>query len=186
MQIRTAQVADAPAMGRVMVDTYMQAHKDHTPADAWHKRQEEWTPEVSAQGWARSLQAIADGSSPSDCIYLAVEPAAGVASEEIIGLVMGGPAGAGPWENAGEIYALYVQPAAQGRGAGRALVGAVVDHLLPLGMSALVIRCLQANTPGNRFYVAIGGQVLGEYQEDEYGYLLPGLIYGWVDRAALK
>jgi GNAT superfamily N-acetyltransferase len=190
MQIRAAQEADAPAMGRVMVDTYLQAHKDHMPAEAWHKRQAEWTPEVSAQGWERSLRAIADGSNPSDCIYLATEKieekADGAASDEIMGLVMGGPAGCGPWANAGEIYALYVLPTAQGQGTGRALVGAAADQLGQLGMSALVIRCLQANAAGNRFYTAIGGQVVGEYQEDEYGYLLPGLIYGWSDRAAME
>ena len=186
MLIRAAQEVDAPAMGRVMVDTYMQAHKGHMPAEAWQKRREEWTPEVSAQGWARSLRAIADGSNPSDCIYLAVEKAEDTTSEEIVGLVMGGPAGVGPWENAGEIYALYILPTAQGHGAGRALVHAAANQLFQLGMSALVIRCLQANTQGNRFYTAIGGQVVGESQEDEYGYLLPGLIYGWADRAAME
>jgi hypothetical protein len=36
--------------------------------------------------------------------------------EEVIGLVMGGPGDAGPWEGAGDIYALYVQFDHQHRG----------------------------------------------------------------------
>jgi len=43
-------------MGRVMVATYLAAHRDQMPAEAWAKRAQEWTPEVSAQGWARPLR----------------------------------------------------------------------------------------------------------------------------------
>jgi hypothetical protein len=54
MIIRAAREEDAVAMGQVMVTTYVAAHRDQMPAEAWAKRAEEWTPEVSAQGWARS------------------------------------------------------------------------------------------------------------------------------------
>ncbi len=66
MIIRAATEHDAPAMGRVMVDTYLAAHRAHMPADAWAKRAEEWTPEVSAYGWASTLREIAAAIEPHD------------------------------------------------------------------------------------------------------------------------
>lgn len=43
MIIRAACEADAPAMGQVMVTTYLAAHRDQMPEEAWAKRAEEWT-----------------------------------------------------------------------------------------------------------------------------------------------
>jgi hypothetical protein len=65
MIIQVARESDAPAMGRVMVATYLAAHRDQMPAEAWAKRAREWTPEVSAHGWARTLRAIAAGDCSS-------------------------------------------------------------------------------------------------------------------------
>ena len=55
MRIRAAAVDDAPAMGRVMVEAWLSAHRGQMPDTLWHKRVEEWTPEVSAAAWARLL-----------------------------------------------------------------------------------------------------------------------------------
>ena len=35
MIIRAAHEADAPAIGQVMVETYLAAHRDQMPAEAW-------------------------------------------------------------------------------------------------------------------------------------------------------
>lgn len=185
MIVRVAQELDAPAMARVMVDTYLSAHKGQIPEGAWLKRREEWTYEVSEQAWARTLRAIADGSSPHDCIYVAVDTTPGKGDDKIIGLIMGGPAGVGPWENAGEIYALYVRFDQQRRGVGRRLLRAAVNHLAQLGMTALVIRSVPANSPANRFYESLGGQLVGECEKEEYGYQISEQIYGWADSASL-
>ena len=40
-------------MGRVMVDSFLSAHRGQMPDAAWQQRVDEWTPEVSARGWAR-------------------------------------------------------------------------------------------------------------------------------------
>jgi hypothetical protein len=61
MKIRAAVVDDAPAMGRVMVTAWLSAHRGQLPDEAWQKRVEEWTPDVSAQAWARLLTEQADG-----------------------------------------------------------------------------------------------------------------------------
>ena len=156
MIIRPASESDAPAMGRLMVETFLRAHKGQIPDGAWQDRQEEWTWEVSAAGWSRSIREIADGSSPKDCVYLVVNEEAGEAQEQVAGLVMGGPAETGPWEEAGEIYALYVRYGCQRCSLGRKLVQAAVRQLRRWGMNRLVIRSLAGNEPANQFYESLG------------------------------
>lgn len=101
--IRPAQEEDAPAMGQVMVASYLAAHRDQMPAEAWTKRAEEWTPEVSADGWARTLREIATDERLQDCTYVALDEGG-----EIVGLAMSGPANAEKLPQTGAVYALYI------------------------------------------------------------------------------
>ncbi len=117
MIIRVAHEADSPATGRVMVATYVAAHRDHMPAEVWAKRAQEWTPEVSAHGWARTLRAIAAGERLHECIYVTVNEGG-----ELVGLSMGGPANVEDLPQTGAVYALYVHEKHQGHGLGRRLV----------------------------------------------------------------
>lgn len=130
MIIRPAHVEDAPAMGRVMVDTYLTAHHDQMPEEAWQQRKMEWTYDVSASGWARTIAKINEGNY-TECIYVAVAEAG-----EVVGLAMGHPAATAPiWE----IGSLYVCKQYQGQGLGRQLVGAVAAHLATTGTKTLHI-----------------------------------------------
>ncbi len=174
MIYRIATEADAPAMGRVMVDTYLTAHKGQVPESVWLQRQREWTPEVSANNWARTLRTIARGDLPQTCIYVAV-------ADEVVGVVMGGPGDAMPWPNCGDIYALYVRGDSQRRGVGRRLLQAAVHDLAQAGMTSLTIASLPANTSANRFYAGLGGVLVGTRDVEEYGTTLTDQIYGWAD-----
>jgi ribosomal protein S18 acetylase RimI-like enzyme len=174
---RIANESDAPAMGRVMVDTYMAAHKGQMPEGAWLKRKEEWTHEVSANAWARSLREIADDAHSQDCIYVAVDEL----SDAIVGLVMGGLGDDTRLPNCGEIYSLYVHIEYQGRGVGRQLLQAAVLHLAALGKTALMIGCLNTNAPASGFYASLGGQVIGTREDDDEGFKFTVLIFGWED-----
>ncbi|MDQ2997529.1 MAG: GNAT family N-acetyltransferase [Chloroflexota bacterium] len=178
MLIRVARENDAPALGRVMVDTHLAAHRDQIPAQAWAKRAEEWTYAVSEQGWASTLREIAAGA--HECIYVAE-----VAGGEVVGLVMGGAAQTDLLPQSGEVFALYVRGSHQGRGLGRRLVQAVATHLAQLGMSALQIGCLAANAPARRFYESLGGRLIDERLFDEEGVMLPEVVYGWANIEAL-
>jgi len=180
MIIRAAYEADAPAMGYLMVETYLAAHRDQMPAAAWAKRATEWTPEVSAQGWARTLRELAAATGPHDCIYVAEDE-----HGELLGLALGGPANVAGGPPTGAVYALYVRRSAQGRGVGRRLVHAVAADLAQQGMTALQIGCLAANAPARRFYEALGGRLVGERLFDEDGVLLPEVVYGWADLETL-
>ena len=178
MLIRVAREEDAPAMGRVMVDTHLAAHRAQMSAEAWAKRAQKWTYEVSERAWARTLREIAAGA--SECIYVAEEPGA-----DLVGLVMGGLAKTDALPQSGQVYALYVRASHQGRGLGRRLVQAVAAHLAQLGMSALQIGCLAANAPARRFYESLGGRLVDERWFDEAGVMLPEVVYGWADIEAL-
>jgi len=180
MIIRAAREADAPAMGQVMVATYLAAHRDQMPVEAWAKRVQEWTPPVSAQGWARTLREIAAGERLHECIYVAVEE-----DGNLVGLAMGGPANAEEQSQTGAVYALYISTSHQGRGLGLRLMQAVATDLAQHGMRALQIGCLAANAPARSFYEAIGGHLIGERLFDEDGIMLPEVIYEWVDITAL-
>ena len=183
MHIRTAQEADAPAMGRVMVETFLRAHQGQIPDEAWRRRQAEWTPEVSGANWVRAIRAIAEDSHAQECIYIAVEDV--TQPEQVIGLVMGGPSGVAGYEGVGDIYSIYVDFAHHGRGIGRKLIQAAVKHLRQLGMTSLIIHCVLANTPASRFYASLGGQLVGECASEDYGYQIPERIYHWVDSSLL-
>ncbi len=99
---------------------------------------------------------------------------------------MGGPPKQELLPNSGEVYVLCVLQNQQGCGHGRRLVQAVVDHLVQMGMSALLIGCLASNTPSRRFYEALGGQVVAERAFDHDGVLLPEVVYGWADLQMLR
>ena len=180
MMIRPAQEEDAPAMGQVMVASYLAAHRDQMPAEAWTKRAEEWTPEVSADGWARTLREIATDERLQDCTYVALDEGG-----EIVGLAMSGPANAEKLPQTGAVYALYISTRHQGQGLGRRLVQAVAADLAGHGMTALQIGCLAANAPARAFYEAIGGRLVSERLFDEDGVMLPEVVYEWPDIKAL-
>jgi GNAT superfamily N-acetyltransferase len=175
-RVRVAAVDDAPAMGRVMVESFLSAHRGQMPDAAFQKRVDEWTPEVSASGWARALAGIAAGNSDRDVVLVAEDDGG------LLGLVSGGAAdGGGLVGTTCEIGALYVHPRHLGRGIGGALLRAAADHLAALGYGELHIGVLSANRPARTFYEAMGGREIGQGTDDEEGDLLPLTIYGWTD-----
>jgi len=172
-EVRVATVDDAPAMGRVMVESFLSAHRGQMPDAAYQKRVDEWTPEVSATAWAKALAELAGGNPAGDVVLVAEDEGG------LLGLVSGGAAEGS--DAACEIGALYVHPQRQGQGIGRALLRAAAGHLAELGYAELRIGVLSANSPARAFYEAMGGRETGQDTEDEEGYLLPLTIYGWAD-----
>ncbi|MCB8943576.1 MAG: GNAT family N-acetyltransferase [Ardenticatenaceae bacterium] len=180
--IRAATEADAPAMGHLLVTTWLTAHKGQIPEGQWQARQANWTPAVSAQGWAETLRAMAAGDDPDYCIYLAVATAVSEPeSTPIIGLVMGGAARAGSWADAGEIYVLYVRADRQGQGIGKRLLATAVHHLAQLGLTKLVIGCLANNYASAWVLYEAWRTKVGELQTEDEGFVERQVIYGWQD-----
>jgi GNAT superfamily N-acetyltransferase len=74
---------------------------------------------------------------------------------ELVGFVHGGryrDADDEPLPGAGEVYAIYVLPPAQGTGAGGALLSTAVDALHGAGFGPLLLWVLTDNAPARRFY----------------------------------
>ncbi len=180
VRIRAAVGDDAPAMGRVMVESFLAAHRGQMPDAAWQKRVEEWTPEVSARGWSRTL-AEQGGGTGARIVLLVAEDDAGV----LIGLVFGSAVDEEPSRSIAEIGALYVLPDRRGQGVGGSMLRAASRELAALGFSALHVGVLSANLPARTFYEAMGGCEIGSGTSDERGNLLPLTIYGWSDIGAL-
>jgi ribosomal protein S18 acetylase RimI-like enzyme len=175
MNIRTAHLDDTPALARVMVDTFLAAHREQIPEGQWQQRKTEWSYDVSAKGWRRTLAEIAASTDPETCIHVAEDEFTG----EIVGLAVGCLSELEFLPNAGEISALYILPQHQRRGLGRRLIRAAATQLAELGCTALLIGALDANVSGRAFYEAVGGQIVGERHSEDYGFPQREVIYGW-------
>jgi GNAT superfamily N-acetyltransferase len=179
MLIRVARVEDAPGIARVMVDTWL-SHRGQVPEEVWTKTRQNWSYDDETCKWTGILQEIANGDTPGECVYVALDEAG-----EIVGHARGGPSDEEGTQNTGEIWSLYVRESHQRRGIGSRLVQAVAAHLAEMGMNSLLIGCLAAGAPARRFYEALGGRVVGQRGFDEDGVMLPLVVYGWTDTRAL-
>ena len=167
--IRHAQPEDAPEMGRLMVATWLRAHRGQMPEHLWETRSREWTATVSEQGWRRVLGEIDARIKPHDAILLAVDA----------GTIAGMAACAlDDKRSVVTVGALYILPSYQRRGLGRRLLNAVTAHYQEL-IGTMEIGVLAANEPARQFYETMGGTVVAERQFDEGGELLPEVVYGW-------
>jgi GNAT superfamily N-acetyltransferase len=131
-------------------------------------------PEVSGDGWARTLRAITVDEQYQDYIYIAVDEGG-----ELVGLAMDGLSNAEALPQTGAVYVFYVSTNHQGLG--RRLVQAVAAELAQKGMTTLQIGCLAANAPARGFYEAITGRLVGERMFDEESITLAKVVYEWAD-----
>jgi GNAT superfamily N-acetyltransferase len=180
MDVREAQVSDTAAMGRVMVEAWLAGHHGQMPEEAWQKRRDGWTPEISAAAWKRNLLER-DGTPGSREVYLIAVDDDG----SLAGIVFGLPAEDGASQEVAEIAALYVLPQQQGKGVGRLLLRAAAQRLAAYGFTTLNIAVLAANEHARSFYAAMGGTDVGERTFDEEGHLLSERVYRWDDLSVL-
>jgi GNAT superfamily N-acetyltransferase len=106
-------------------------------------------------------------------------PATTVALEgdEICGFATTGPA-RGEAQRAGEVYAIYVDPKAWGRGVGRVLMENARSRLAGLGFTEALLWVLTGNDRAERFYRA-GGWLPdgGRREEDVWGIRVSNIRY---------
>ncbi len=170
MSIREAELRDAAALARVMVDSFRSAHRNHLPEKSLMKL----TYEESERNWARTLGELSESTESKECLFVATNDAG-----DLIGVAMGGPERSSHPHYKGEVYVLYLLPSYHRQNIGRQLVEHVVERLVQLGMHSLLIRVLKANVAAHRFYEALGGQLVLEEQIDEAGVVLDQVAYGW-------
>jgi ribosomal protein S18 acetylase RimI-like enzyme len=171
MGVRRATVDDAEPIERIRVETWRATYRGLLPdglIDQLH-------PNVERRR-ERLRSAL-----PSDLNFVAED------ASDVVGYAFAGPERTHDREYAGEVYAIYVLPAAQGRGHGRALIRECARELASQGMTSLLIWVLRENRIGRGFYEHIGGAPVREKPLEEF----PGaeehieIGYGWTDTRPL-
>ena len=115
-KVRAAVPDDAPPMGRVMVEAWLTAHRGQVPYGGWHKRANEWTPEVRhKRGRAPAPSELSDH--PRDVLLVAEDDAS-----DLIAVVFGTEADDDTSGSVAEIVVLYVLPGWQRQGIGHLLL----------------------------------------------------------------
>ena len=125
--------------------------------------------------WRRGLETI----DPTRVAYVA--EVGGV----VVGFASGGRARGAKGDYPGEVYALYLREAHQGKGIGRALLRVAAGELVKRGLTPIVIWTLFDNPASRGFYGSLGGAVIGEKREPFEGYVLHEVAYGWLDPSPL-
>ena len=138
--IRAAGPDDAHAIALVHVATWQHAYAGLLPNDLLAGlRVNEW-----AERWRGRLAAPAGG-----VFTLGFE-----ADGRLRGFVSGGPSR--DEFPGGEVYAIYVDPACQGRGAGRRLLAGATRLLADAGFADASLWVLSGNHPARGFYESQG------------------------------
>jgi GNAT superfamily N-acetyltransferase len=139
--VRSARRSDATRLARINIDAWRAAYTGIVaPALLDGMRIEEYV-----ERWQRTaaddnavLVTEVDGVIASYCTGGPYRPQEVLAED-----------GTATW---GEIYAIYTDPPLQGRGAGRAVHDAFVDHLRLHGYETAALWVLEANLPARRWY----------------------------------
>jgi ribosomal protein S18 acetylase RimI-like enzyme len=171
MAVRRATVDDAEAIERIRVEAWRATYRGLLPDGLIDQLQ----PNVE-----RRRERLRS-SGPSELTFVSEE------GTTVEGYALAGPERTHDPEYSGEVYAIYVAPAAQRKGHGRALIRKCAGELAARGMTSLLIWVLRENAIGRGFYERIGGRPVREKPLEEFpgaeGYVEVG--YGWKDTGAL-
>jgi GNAT superfamily N-acetyltransferase len=169
--IRAAGVEDAEAIARVHVAAWAETYAGLAPPEVLARR----TVADRTALWRRIL-----AGDPPD------PHRAEVAVLELQGAVRGFAAWGEQRDEAlrgqglgGEISAIYLLRAAQGRGHGRALMARAARGLLGRGHRGASLWVLRDNTGACTFYERLGGVACGKKEEDLAGFPVMAVAYAW-------
>lgn len=168
--VRPAEIRDAGRIAQVHVATWRSAYRELLPQEFLASLSETHYEER----WARTL------SDATARVYVA-EDSAGVA-----GFASGGRERAGEERYGGELYAIYVQPRAQGRGFGHRLVQAVVEGLRERGFTDMIVWVLRDNSAARGFYERLGGEYVRSQPITIGSSVLQEVSYGWRSLDAVR
>lgn len=144
--VRPAGAADADDLARVRIASWRAAYRGIVPDPVL----DGFDPAAEVVTWRRRLTAVTDAWVG---VAFVVEPPAG---PRLVGFVTTGPARHAGEAGLGEVWAIYVDPEAQGQGVGRALMDAAVRDLTARGFGEVVLWVFEANAPARAFYERLG------------------------------
>ncbi len=156
MKIRIAQPGDEHAIAEVHVNSWRTTYAGLIPQEfhlSVEQRRDQWKlriEEIEATG-VRKVIFVAENQ-----------------FGEIFGFASGGEERSNHREFDSELYAIYLEPEAQNKGAGSKLTLELGKWLHSLGFIKMRAWVLGTN-PSRRFYEKIGGQLLPDTQFYEFG-----------------
>ena len=169
-RIRVATPGDIAGIARVHVDAWRETYPGMFPAfvlDAlsYAEREEQWTGALTAGG---------------SCLFVAE------GDEQIVGFAAGGPNREDRAdEYPGELWAIYLLQAAQGRGLGRVLFEAVRGWLRVRELEPFLLWAV-ADNPACGFYERLGGTRIVTQPADIRGAQVIECAYAWPRTALLQ
>ena len=149
--VRPATVADAPAMGQLVVRAWQAAYRGQMPDD--------YLNGLRAEERAAYWDGVLRREDRRGVILVAERDG------EVVGFAAAGPS-PDP-QGAGELYAINVDPDHWGGGAGRALLGAAQAELDRMGFAESVLWVLPGNARARRFYERAGWAADGTEKTSE-------------------
>jgi ribosomal protein S18 acetylase RimI-like enzyme len=167
--VRPAMPDDIPGIARVHVESWRTTYKGIMPDEVLANQ----SVEQREQMWTQTLARIQ--AEPSLACLLAAE-----ADGQVVGFACGGRERTEHPIYKGELYAIYLLQPYQGQGIGRALVKAVVRHLVESGRTNMIIW-VAADNPAVHFYAALGGQPVGSKKETFGEQEIEEIAYGYSD-----
>lgn len=166
-RLREPTADDADALGRVHVRAWQRAYRGGLMPD-------EYLDNLSATERAAMWRETLRGPPRPRCFRFVIEDDAGV----IAGFIVGGPSAANPDGDTGEVYAVNVDPAAWGKGYGRALLKSGVGALSSAGFSDAILWVHPGNARARRFYESLGWIAeAGERRQEVLGVEVPEVRY---------
>jgi GNAT superfamily N-acetyltransferase len=160
--VRPATVADAPAMGRLVVRAWQAAYRGQMPDD--------YLDDLRAEDRAAYWDGVLRREGRRGVILVAERDG------EVIGFAAAGPS-PDP-EGVGELFAINLDPDHWGTGAGRALLEAAQVELDRMGFTESVLWVLPGNGRARRFYEIAGWVADGAERTSEvFGVTVPEVRY---------
>jgi ribosomal protein S18 acetylase RimI-like enzyme len=169
LNIRPATAADHQGIARVHVDSWKETYAGTLPQ-----------AHLDDLGY-RAREAMWKGLDPKRTPTFLAEEA-----DRVVGFVSGGEERSQDPLYRGELYAIYILRAYQGRGLGRDLIRRFTGALHELGLDAMLLWVLSEN-PSRAFYPHLGGEVVRTQPITIFGAEeLEEVAYGWRDTASLR
>jgi ribosomal protein S18 acetylase RimI-like enzyme len=165
--IREANLADAPAIAKVHVDTWRTTYSNLMPA----KFLADLSYEERETKWVKIFSNIAQ----DNFTYIAED---GIG--QVIGFANGGKERTGDRIYQGEMYAIYILEKYQRQGLGYRLVSTIATRLMQSDISSMLVWVL-ADNPAAHFYQSLGGQQVYQKQIEIATVQLVEVAYGWMD-----
>jgi len=158
--VRRAGAPDSEDLARIRIASWQAAYRGIVPdpvLDGFDPVGETVTWRERLAGPAAAWMWVASIVKPFEPPGLEpLEPVRPLAPPRLAGYVAAGPGRHAGEEGLGEVWAIYVDPEAQRRGVGRALMAAAVHGLAVQGFNEAVLWVFEANVSARAFYERLG------------------------------